>query len=96
MKNVSFDSLFEADHAKLVSNKESSNSSTLLNLKKIVAKIINSELTEKQKQIIDLYFVKQLPYSKIAEILKINKSTISRTKSRAIKIISKILKYYYS
>ena len=96
MKNISFDSLFESNLLKLTSNNGSSNSIKIDNLKKIVTKIINSELSLKQKQIIELYFVKQLSYSQIAQILKINKSTISRTKTRALKIISKILKYYFS
>lgn len=94
MKTVSFDYLFESDIAKIVKKKGTSNTLKLEALKKMVALIIKQELTEKQRKIIDMYFVRGMKYTQIAEILKVNKSTISRTKARALKTIERILKYY--
>lgn len=94
MNKVSYNNLFDSDLFKLVKQSDSSNSVKINTLKKLVAEIIKNELTEKQRQILDMYFVRRMSYTQIAEILKVNKSTISRTKSRAFKTIANILKYY--
>lgn len=94
MKNLSFDTLFESNLAKIVQKKGSSNKIKIDTLKKMVALIIKQELTEKQQKILKLYFVDNLKYSEIAKILNVNKSTISRAKTRAFKTIEKFLKYY--
>lgn len=94
MKNVSFDHLFEADLAKIVKKKGPSNKTKIENLKKMISLIVKQELTKKQQKILKLYFVEGFKYNQIAKILNVNKSTISRTKTRAFKTIEKILKYY--
>jgi len=48
-------------------------------------------LTEKQKQIIELYFVYEYSQREIAEILGIHKSTVQTIVERAIKKIRKIV-----
>lgn len=94
MKNISFDYLFESDIAKIVKKKGTSNAIKIETLKRMVTLIIKQELSEKQRTILDMYFVRGLKYNQIAEILNVSKSTVSRTKSRALKTIYKILKYY--
>ena len=94
MKNVSFDCLFDSDLAKIVQKKGSSNKPKIDTLKKMVALIVKQELSKKQQKILKLYFVDGLKYNEIAKMLNVNKSTISRTKTRAFKTIEKILKYY--
>lgn len=94
MKTVSFDNLFESDILKTSKTNENSNSTKISNLKNIVTSIIKNELSEKQKIILDMYFVKKMNCNEIANQLNVNKSTISRTKSRAFQTIYKILKYY--
>ncbi len=94
MKNVSFDCLFESDLAKIVQKKGSSNKLKIETLKKMVALIVKQELSKKQQKILKLYFVDGFKYNEIAKMLNVNKSTISRTKTRAFKTIEKILKYY--
>lgn len=94
MKNVSFDCLFESDLAKIVQKKGSSNKLKIDTLKKMVALIVKQELSKKQQKILKLYFVDGLRYNEIAKMLNVNKSTISRTKTRAFRTIEKILKYY--
>ena len=94
MKNISFDYLFESDIAKIVKKKETSNAVKIETLKRMVKLIIKQELSEKQRTILDMYFVRRLKYNQIAAILNVSKSTVSRTKARALKTIYKILKYY--
>lgn len=94
MKNLSFEHLFESDLAKIVQKKGASNKAKIETLKKMVALIVKQELSEKQKQILKLYFIDNFKYSEIAKMLNVNKSTISRTKNRAFKSIERILKYY--
>ena len=94
MKNVSYDYLFESDIAKIVKKKGASNAVKIETLKRMVSLIVKQELSSRQRKILDMYFVRNLKYKQIAEILNVSKSTISRTKSRALKTIYKILKYY--
>lgn len=94
MKILSFDHLFESNMLKISKTKENSNSTKISNIKNIVLSIIKNELSEKQKNILNMYFVQKMNYSQIANQLNINKSTVSRTKSRAFQTIYKILKYY--
>ena len=94
MKNLSFEHLYESDLAKIVQKKGASNKAKIETLKKMITLIIKQELTEKQKKVLKLYFVNNFKYSEIAKMLNVNKSTISRTKTRAFKTIEKILKYY--
>ena len=94
MKNVSFHHLFESDMLKTSKIKENSNSAKISDIKNIVFSIIKNELSDKQKKILNMYFVKKMNYSQIANQLNVNKSTVSRTKSRAFKTIYKILQYY--
>ena len=94
MKNISYDYLFESDIAKIVKKKETSNAVKIETLKRMVKLIIKQELSEKQRTILDMYFVRRLKCNQIAEILSISMSTVSRTEARALKTIYKILKYY--
>lgn len=50
------------------------------------------ELTEKQKQIIELYFVYEYSQREIAEILEIHKSTVQKTIERALKKMRKFVR----
>lgn len=94
MKNVSYDNLFESDLAKIVQKKGASNKHKIETLKKTISLIIKQELSPKQQKILKLYFVQGFKYNQIAKILNVNKSTISRAKTRAFKTIENILKYY--
>lgn len=94
MKNISFDHIFESDAAKIVKKHGSSNTKQIEHLKRTVALIIKEELTKKQREILDMYFFRGMNCTQIAKTLKVNKSTISRTKSRGLATIAKMLKYY--
>lgn len=72
----------------------SSNKIQLEKLKIILKNIILSELTERQRQVLILYFYKNMKMVDIAKILNINKSTVSRTIKRSTEKIHKYIKYY--
>jgi len=42
-------------------------------------------LTERQKQIVDLYYIDQKNIVEISNVLEVNKSTVQRTLKRAVK-----------
>ncbi len=71
-----------------------SNRNKINKLKIIIRDVIETELTKRQKQILILYFYKNLKMTEISKMLNINKSTVSRTIERGIKKIHKFLKYY--
>ena len=85
MKNVSFDYLFESDIAKIVKKKGASNAIKIETLKRMVKLIIKKELNKRQRTILELYFVRNLKYFQIAQILNISKSTVSKKKKKALK-----------
>jgi RNA polymerase sigma-70 factor (ECF subfamily) len=73
----------------------SDNSETIAKVKKIMVKIIKNDLTPRQKELIMLYYYKNMKVTEIAEMLNIDHSTVSRTLSRARKNIMERLKYYF-
>lgn len=63
--------------------------------RKILLKIINNELTERQKQIIMLYYFKNMNIVSIADMLKVSPASVSVTMKRARNNIIKYMKYYF-
>ncbi len=61
---------------------------------KALHEVIEHDLTERQKQFIQLYFFENLNTRQIAELLGLNPSTVSRTLTRAKKRIYKVLHVY--
>jgi RNA polymerase sigma factor (sigma-70 family) len=61
--------------------------------KKAVLVAINEELTEKQKQYYTMYYIDKISITDIALILGVSKSTVSRTITRATKILHRVLRY---
>ena len=94
MRIVSFDHLFESDMAKLAKLAENSNSEKIQTLKRMVSLVILEELSDRQREVLDMYFNQKMNFSQIARTLKVNKSTVSRIKTCAFNKIRRILKYY--
>ena len=92
-KFVSFEALGQPE-AYLPPKAGGSNHSQISQASRAVAGIINSELTPRQRQIIQLYYNQRLNTTQIAELLKINKSTVSRTLARAQSKVYRFLRYY--
>lgn len=64
-------------------------------MKRILTKIINNELSERQKQVINLYYFKNMTIVSIAEMLNLSPSSVSITLRRARNRIIKYMKYYF-
>ena len=56
-------------------------------------RVINEELTPRQRELIELYYRDEMSMTEIADMLGISKSTVSRTISRGKGRIRKCLKY---
>lgn len=71
----------------------SDNSSKIRALEKALKQAIESELTQKQGRVMDMYYFENMSMTKIAEVLGVNKSTISRHIKSATERLRKALKY---
>lgn len=54
---------------------------------------LNEELTERQKELISLYYLEQMSMTEIAQKLEISPSTVSRTLKRGRGRLRKYLRY---
>lgn len=92
MKRVSFDACSEF----IASERRTggSNQRKLTEAKNALRHIIAEQLTDRQREVAILYFYKRLNIPQIAELLSVNKSTVSRTLARALKRINDHMKYY--
>ena len=59
----------------------------------IVRKIVDSELTQRQREIYLLYYEEGMEQFEIAEKMRMNKSTICRTLQRAERTVDRIMRY---
>lgn len=63
-------------------------------IRRILMKVIDNELTPRQKEIIMLYYFKELNTLQIAERLGITNQAVSASMSRSKNKIFRIMKYY--
>ena len=78
----------------LISDTEPSNSEKPRLMLKILRKVISEELTERQRQMITLYYFDKANIPQIAEMLGVNRSTVSRTISRGRRNIMEKMKHF--
>ena len=64
-------------------------------VKRILLKVINNELTPRQKEIIMLYYFKDRNTTEIAAELGISPQAVSAARARARLRLMRILQYYY-
>ena len=64
-------------------------------VRRVMLKIINNELTPRQKEIIMLYYFKRMDIASIADALDVTPQSVSTTMSRARLRIFRILQYYF-
>lgn len=62
---------------------------------KALKKVIEEQLSSRQKQFIVLYYYEEMDMPAIAKMCGVNPSTVSRTLNRARQNIYKYLKYYF-
>lgn len=75
--------------------KAQDNHAHLMLVRRALTDIIEHELTERQKQILHLYYFEGKNGREISEMLYVNKSTVSRTLYRARERIRKNLRFYF-
>ncbi len=63
-------------------------------LRRILLKVINNELTPRQKEIIVLYYFKDKDTTEIAELLGVSPQAVSGARARARLRLVRILRYY--
>ena len=80
--------------AALIGDTESDNSEKHRLMLKILRKVISEELTERQREVITLYYFDRANIPQIAEMLGVNRSTVSRTISRGRRNIMEKIKYF--
>lgn len=73
---------------------ESKGESEHSKLKKILVKVIQNELTEKQRNIVIMYYYKNMDMTEISKRTGVTIQAVSATMARARLRIYKILKYY--
>lgn len=59
----------------------------------IIRKIVDSELTPRQREVYLLYYEKGMAQVEIAEKMHMNRSTIFRTLQRAERAVDRIMRY---
>ena len=63
-------------------------------LRRVLLKVINNELTPRQKEIIMLYYFKDKDTTEIAELLGVSPQAVSAARARARLRLARILRYY--
>lgn len=63
-------------------------------LRRILLKVINNELTPRQKEIIVLYYFKDKDTTEIAELLGVSPQAVSAVRARARLRLFRVLRYY--
>lgn len=75
-------------------NSDENNAERLARLKRLMHQVIQCRLTERQKEMLVLYYFEHKSMPEIAQMLEVNKSTVSRTLNRAQNNIRKYLEFY--
>lgn len=69
------------------------NSERMARLRKNLMTAVKDELTDRQKQVVDLFFFEGMGVTQIGKELGLDKSTVSRTLKRAKNKLYRVLKY---
>ena len=69
------------------------NSSTLQRLMTLLPQAMETELTDRQRQMIHMYFYEGMNITQIARALSLNPSSVSRTLHRATQRLFRVLRY---
>ncbi len=91
-KKVSFDMLEQ--NLSLSDTPESDNTQLHRELRQLVLRVMQDSLTARQQQMLTLFFFQQKNTVEIAELLGVNKSTVSRTLNRGMNNLYRALRYY--
>ena len=84
---------FQGDLTVWLRSQAGTNDEALERLQKNLTAVIRDELTPKQQEVLQLYYFEGLRMKDIAELLKVNRSTVSRNLKGAQRKLVKYLKY---
>lgn len=92
--NISFD----ADNTDYIlfktHNSRGTNIKDIDKRKRIMAKAIQSELTSRQRECIELYYFENIKMNCIADMLSLSPSTVTRHIKAGVKKLKNVAKYY--
>ena len=84
---------YAADMAAYVRLMAETNDEQVERLKANLVRALNEEVTERQREVLLLYYDRRLAQKEIAALLGIDRSTVSRTMKRGEKRLRKCLRY---
>lgn len=76
-----------------LSEDENTNENSLLLIKHVLPRVIEEKLSDRQKECIRLYYFEQLKMNEVANLMGIDRTTVSRTLKRGRNRIKMSLEY---
>ena len=83
------------DEAFLLSTDENDNCKDIERLKKILGRVIQGELTQRQRDIIHMHYFDKLTYADIGKRLEISTARVGFVAKAAVERIKKVLRYFF-
>lgn len=74
-------------------SEENTNSADITQLKRNLVRALQSDVTPRQREMLELYYAKGLNMRQIGELLGVHKSTVSRTVKRGEQRLKRCLRY---
>lgn len=74
-------------------SEENTNSADITRLKRNLIRALQSDVTPRQREMLELYYAKGLNMRQIGELLGVHKSTVSRTVKRGEQRLKRCLRY---
>ncbi len=72
---------------------EGDNSRRIQKLKQGLKTVMDSELSDRQREVVDMFYFKRMNVTEISKEMGLNKSTVSRHLNRAVQKLSLAMKY---
>lgn len=86
---------FIGDLSAYIRENAGDNNETIARVRRNLAIAINEELTDRQREFVNMYYFEGKTVCEIADELGVNSSTVSRVLSYARKNLKKVLKYSF-
>lgn len=74
-------------------SEENTNSADITRLKRNLIRALKSDVTPRQREMLELYYARGLNMRQIGELLGVHKSTVSRTIKRGERRLKRCLRY---
>ena len=86
---------FQGDLTVWLRENAETNNEQMSRLRRNLLKAIDEDLTPRQREVVSMHYFNGLSVAKIAEKLNVDRSTVSRTLTRAEQNLRKMLKYAF-